>query len=45
VNGREIVEMDTNPGAVTFGGFDRGAASFGFNGSQNDGRWIWASFL
>jgi hypothetical protein len=38
-NGRQIDEGTGygKTGAVTFGGFDRGAASFGFNGSQNDG--------
>lgn len=38
-DGRQIDEGSGygTTGAVTFGGFDRGAASFGFNGSQNDG--------
>jgi len=38
-DGRQIDEGSGygTTGAVTFGGFNRSAASFGFNGSQNDG--------
>jgi hypothetical protein len=38
-NGRQIDEGTGygRTGAVSFGGYDRGAASFGFNGSQNNG--------